>query len=139
MSIRIQFSQIELRDRAATILSVHRSRILNVSPTCGGKRYLTLVLGDWPNPNKCETFTVWQLVDALPLTAKNVRADLLLCPQDLLESLSFLGMSMIPDLQSLKTAYRKLSKEMHPDIGGNAGDFVNLNTCYQKIEQYITR
>jgi DnaJ domain len=136
MSIRIKFSQTELRDRASVILSIHRSAILNVCPTCGGKQYLVLVLGDY-GKQSASTFTVWQLVDALPLTSKNISADLLLCPQELLQSLSFMGMSMLPTVENLKKAYRKLSKQMHPDVGGNAEDFRILNTCYEQISQYL--
>jgi hypothetical protein len=137
MSIKIKFSQTELRDRAATILSINRSYILNVAPTCGGKSYLVLV-SDWPK-QRCETFSIWQLVDALPLQSHNVSADLLLTPIELLQSLSFMGLSMLPNIKSLKHTYRQLSKKYHPDLGGNADDFRQLNDCYQRIESWICR
>lgn len=137
MSIRIKFSQTELRDRAATILSIDRSNILNVAPTCGGKSYLVLV-NDWSGQH-CKTFTIWQLVDALPLQSHNISADLLLTPSELLQSLSFMGLSMVPNLKSLKHVYRQLSKKYHPDLGGNAEDFRQLTDCYEKIEAWISR
>lgn len=135
MSIRIKFSQSELRDRAATILGVKRWDILNVAPTCGGKKYFALLAKD--RGQECVTFTVWQLVDALPLKSCNVSSALLLTPVELLEAMSFMGLSLIPDIEMLKKTYRKISKKCHPDVGGNADDFRKLFDCYQKIEAWI--
>jgi hypothetical protein len=135
MSIRIKFSQSELRDRAARILSIERYKIVNVSATCGGKTYFALI--EVGKNQYSRTFTVWELVDAMPLRQENVSADLNLCPQGLLQSLSFLGLSMLPDLAGLKKAYRKLSLELHPDRGGNPEDFCQLKTSYDLVLQYL--
>ena len=133
MSIRIKFSQSELRDRAATILSnrLYPPKILHVSPTFGGKKYLVLVKAH--GKQKCIELTIWQIVDALPIQEKHVYGDMFVAPQHLIPALLRLGLDAFPDLQTLKSAYRKLSKKMHPDLGGDPQEFIELNDSYNLI------
>jgi hypothetical protein len=132
LSIRIKFSQYELRDRAATILNVPRYKILNVLSTCGGSEYLVL-LENFEREKKTIKLNIWQIVDALPIQKNNVSSDIFQCPVELIPCLLRLGLSCFPDLQTLKNAYRKLSKEAHPDAGGSAEEFIELQSSYESI------
>lgn len=132
MSIRIKFSQAELRDRAATILKLPRSEILNVLLTFGGSKYLVLV-ETYQQKKKTIKLTIWQIVDALPIKQNNVTSDIFQCPIELIPCLLRLGLSCFPDIQTLKYVYRKLSKEAHPDAGGEVAEFLELRNSYEAI------
>ncbi len=137
MSIRIKFSQSELRDRAATILSnrLHPPVILHVSPTFGGKKYLVLV--EEYGRQKCVELSVWQIVDAMPIQEHHVYGDIFVCPQYLIPALLRLRLDVFPDKETLKRAYRKLSKQMHPDLGGDPQKFIELNDSYNLILEQL--
>lgn len=40
-------------------------------------------------------------------------------------------------VQSLKTKYRELSKQHHPDLGGNKEDFQELSDCYESFLYHL--
>lgn len=39
----------------------------------------------------------------------------------------------VNDLKALKDQYRKLAKALHPDLGGNAADFIAMNKEYEQL------
>ena len=52
---------------------------------------------------------------------------------------SILGISKIASKNEIKTAYRKKTKILHPDKGGNQDQFVELNNSYNILIDDIKR
>lgn len=49
----------------------------------------------------------------------------------LMDSLKTLGLDRTATKQDIKSAYRKLSRKHHPDVGGKHEDFVRINKAYK--------
>jgi hypothetical protein len=135
MSIKIKFSQSDLRRRAASVLNVPVKNILNVCSTGGGKKYYVLFRSElnYEVKTKACELTIWQIVDAMPLEERNVGGNTLhFCPE-IVSDLLRLGLDCFPDKETLKLAYKRLSKELHPDMGGDAGEFIAMQSSFNQI------
>ncbi len=50
----------------------------------------------------------------------------------------FLGFQEVPsDAEEVRARYRTLAKQLHPDAGGNAGDFEKLQRASEQAVQYF--
>ncbi len=56
-------------------------------------------------------------------------------------SLQRLGMNSyrMPTKEDLKTQYRQLALQHHPDRGGNAEKMKTINSAYKSVERWITK
>jgi curved DNA-binding protein CbpA len=52
---------------------------------------------------------------------------------DLRSALAHLGLSWPVDEDGLRTTYRRLALQHHPDRGGNHGDFVRVQGAYEAV------
>ena len=52
---------------------------------------------------------------------------------------AMLGLERDADDGTIKTAYRKAAKGMHPDSGGDADQFARLQTCYDLLRDPVRR
>jgi hypothetical protein len=50
-----------------------------------------------------------------------------------------LGLTMPCRVDDVKTAYRRLAKSAHPDVGGRAEDFVAIESAYREAMEYCRR
>lgn len=48
------------------------------------------------------------------------------------ESLRILGFNTIPSKDDLKTRFKQLSRQNHPDLGGDADEFDKINKAYRE-------
>jgi len=139
MTIKIKFPHDELCRRSAKMLDVHVSDILSVCPSEGGRKFFVLYksreafCSRYVVKDKCKTFTIWQMVDALPFT--DISGEKQSFWSKGLESiLSILGLADIPSNErEVKEAYRKQAKIHHPDRGGNADTFRELQLAYETL------
>jgi hypothetical protein len=143
MTIKIRFPHDELCRRSAKMLDVDVSDILSVCPAEGGRKFFVLYkfrnafCSQYIAKDKCITFTIWQMVDALPLT------DILGDKQSFwakgLESiLAILGLKEMPSNEAqIKAAYRKQAKAHHPDKGGNPDSFRELQLAYESLMESL--
>lgn len=59
-------------------------------------------------------------------------------PTDLPDWVKRLGFAQLPgDVDAVKTRYRCLAKQCHPDVGGNASEFAQLHGAYQQALQHF--
>jgi DnaJ-class molecular chaperone len=56
---------------------------------------------------------------------------------EIFESLQVLGLSGIPTLTSLKQAYRKVSREVHPDRGGSHEGFIKARKAFDILSLFV--
>jgi hypothetical protein len=52
--------------------------------------------------------------------------------------LAALGLSADATLDQVKAMFRRLAWSMHPDVGGNAGDFVKLRRDYEQAVHWTS-
>jgi hypothetical protein len=135
--IKISFSQFNMRDRAAVILDIPRSNVLNVCHTVGGKSFMVLHRGKYGEREAVSVVTVWQMVDAQPLQEHHIKGSFGFYPDRIMASLVILGLDFLPDAEKLKSAYRKMSKLTHPDNGGKAEEFAAVNDSYNAVAEYL--
>jgi hypothetical protein len=133
MSIKIKFSFDELRRRAAKMLDVSPRDIDNVCPSEGGTKFYVIYRKETQYWHKTlgATFTIWQFVEALPV--ENVTGSTENFWEKGVDSiLSVLGLSVLPNSErEIKAAYRKQAKLHHPDIGGDANKFREVQMAYE--------
>jgi DnaJ-class molecular chaperone len=55
------------------------------------------------------------------------------------EALSIFGLSSISTAKEVKAVYRKLSKENHPDLGGDVKKMQAINLAYELLAQKCTK
>jgi hypothetical protein len=139
MSIKIKFPQKELKRRVASLLDIDVKNVLFVIPTMGGKSFLASITDNyWHGKETVETFTIWEIVNSLPLDdiqAEGVNVFTLI--EELREHLKTLGLTAYhKELNILKTAYRQKAKESHPDHGGNAEMFRQLKFAYEILKKH---
>lgn len=53
------------------------------------------------------------------------------------ESLQVLGLSEMPTLASLKRAFRKVSREVHPDRGGSHEGFIKARKAFDILSLFV--
>jgi hypothetical protein len=58
-------------------------------------------------------------------------------PTSLLAALEVLGLSWPCSADDVRSAYRRLSKETHPDIGGSAEEFRRINEAYERAAALV--
>jgi len=141
MSIKIKFPQKELKRRVAHLLKIDVRNVILVTPTMGGKSFLASVWEHgnyWGRKEVVKTFTIWQIVESLPMD--DIQFDginILTLIEELREYLKILGLSEYPEeLSTLKTAYRQKAKETHPDHGGNPEMFRQLKWAYESLKKH---
>lgn len=129
MSIKIKFSFDELRRRAAKMLDVHPSCIDNVCPSEGGTKFYVLYHRGYSG--RGATFTIWQFVEALPI--ENLTGSVETFWDKGIDSvLAVLGLDKFPNSEKgIKIAYRKQAKLHHPDTGGDANKFREVQMAYE--------
>ena len=133
MSIKIKFSFDELRRRAAKMLEVHPSYIDNVCPSEGGTKFYVSYY-DYKATRRTKigaTFTIWQFVEAMPI--ENLTGSVETFWDKGIDSvLSVLGLDKFPNSErEIKIAYRKQAKLHHPDTGGDANKFREVQMAYE--------
>ena len=52
------------------------------------------------------------------------------------EAIKYLGLELPTTKEAIKTAYRRLARQYHPDAGGNAEDFIKLQMAYETALTY---
>jgi hypothetical protein len=133
MSIKIKFSFDELRRRAAKLLNVAPMDIDNVCPSEGGTKFYVVYSKsiNYSRQTLGATFTIWQFVEALPV--ENLTGSVENFWDKGIDSiLSVLGLEKLPNSEKeIKTAYRKQAKLHHPDIGGDANKFREVQMAYE--------
>lgn len=60
-----------------------------------------------------------------------------LAPQFLKPHLQILGLDWPTTLQEVKQAYRQLAKKFHPDVGGDADKFIQIDQSYNVVAGYL--
>jgi len=53
------------------------------------------------------------------------------------KALSILGLTPFVTYDEIKKRYRELSRELHPDFGGNSDDMQKINRAYEFLKEYI--
>ena len=139
MTIKIKFPHDELCRRSAKMLDVPVSDILSVCPAEGGTKFFVLYKdrsaysSRYLIKDKCITFTIWQMVDALPFTDISGEKQSFWA-KGMDSILSILGLTDVPPSEKeVKAAYRKQAKIHHPDKGGNADAFRELQLAYEVL------
>jgi hypothetical protein len=139
MSIKIKFSFDDLRRRAAKMLDVHPSYIDNVCASEGGTKFYVLYRGktDRGHCGRGATFTIWQFVEALPV--KNLTGSVETFWDKGIDSvLAVLGLDKFPNSEKeIKYAYRKQAKLHHPDTGGDANKFREVQMAYETAINFL--
>jgi hypothetical protein len=129
MSIKIKLSFNESRRRAAKLLNLNPEDIDNVCPSEGGTKFYVLY-HNWRTRGACETFTIWEFLEALPVEKTVNPKDFWIKGADSI--LAVLGLDKPPSTQrEIKSAYRKQVKLHHPDAGGDANKFRELQAAYE--------
>ncbi len=65
--------------------------------------------------------------------------NLLLNHDDLCECYRILGMPMNSDMKLVRLHFRRLAKEMHPDINPDCGkEFSRINSAYRRLISYLS-
>lgn len=147
MSIKIKFSQKELKRRVAYLLNIHERQVLMVTATMGGKSFLVLINeGHWESSwvgycqgykESTRTLTIWEIVNCLPLDDIKSEVNFVDVIAELKEHLKILGLTEYPkDLNVLKNVYRQKAKESHPDCGGNNELFRAIQNSYEILKSY---
>ena len=54
-------------------------------------------------------------------------------------ALQFLGLASESDWGDVQISYRRLAKKYHPDMGGNASDFIKLREAYELLRHCYNR
>ncbi len=133
MSIKIKFSFDELRRRAAKMLDVSPMDIDNVCPSEGGTKFYVLYRGrtDRGYSGRGATFTIWQFVEAMPI--ENLTGSVETFWDKGIDSvLAVLGLDKFPNSErEIKSAYRKQARLHHPDTGGDANKFREVQMAYE--------
>jgi hypothetical protein len=77
------------------------------------------------------TFTIWQFVEALPI--ENITGSVETFWDKGIDSvLAVLGLDKLPNSEKeIKSAYRKQAKLHHPDTGGDANKFREVQMAYE--------
>ena len=134
MSIKIKFSFDELRRRAAKMLHINDMRSIdNVCPSEGGTKFY-VTYWEYKASRRTKigaTFTIWQFVEALPI--ENMTGSVETFWDKGIDSvLSVLGLDKFPNSErEIKSAYRKQAKLHHPDTGGDANKFREVQMAYE--------
>lgn len=55
------------------------------------------------------------------------------------KALHVMKMTSVPDKKSLKSSYRRLAKQAHPDLNGSHHEFNNLRDAYEFLSSYIDK
>jgi hypothetical protein len=135
MSIKIKFSFDELRRRAAKMLDVHPNYIDNVCPSEGGTKFYVVYRNskssNYYRQTLGATFTIWQFVEAMPI--ENLTGSVETFWDKGIDSvLAVLGLDKFPNSErEIKSAYRKQAKLHHPDTGGDANKFRQVQMAYE--------
>jgi hypothetical protein len=134
MTIKIKFSQNDLKRRAAKLLELDPREIWSVCPTEGGTKFFVEYLKcGWGGKSTTITFSIWQIVDVIPL------ADISGSVENFWEKgyetvLFILGLKEMPKSEDeIKRAYRKLAKTHHPDMGGDVNNFRQIHYAYESL------
>jgi hypothetical protein len=139
MSIKIKFPHDELCRRAAVILGIRQSNVISVFATEGGQKFHVLYFGGtrrhvWDaNPKTSAVLTIWQIIDALPLTDVSGSVETI-WSKGIESILEILGLSAMPRSEKeLKRAYRRAALKVHPDSGGSEDSFRELRAAYESV------
>lgn len=135
MTIKIKFPHDELCRRAVIVLNLHRRDIISVVPTEGGRKFFVDYWqgSRWNQQSKIATITIWQLIDAQPLTDV-VGSIETVWSKGVETVLEILGLKKMPRSEKeLKQAYRKAAFKAHPDSGGTEDAFRELQAAYESI------
>lgn len=57
--------------------------------------------------------------------------------EKLIEAIQFFGLEEKISIKSFKRLYRKMSKNIHPDVGGDSEEMKRLNEYYKLIMEYL--
>lgn len=57
--------------------------------------------------------------------------------EKLINAIEFFGLKDKVSIKSFKRLYRKMSKEIHPDIGGDSEEMKKLNEYYKLVMEYL--
>jgi hypothetical protein len=76
----------------------------------------------------------WREEDLKPLEAPSEKAARLAAPTDL-QLLELEGQELTP--AKAKAAYRRLAKKHHPDAGGDAALFAELDAAYKRVKRCL--
>lgn len=57
--------------------------------------------------------------------------------EKLIEAIEFFGLGDKVSIKSFKKIFRKKSKDLHPDVGGNSEDMKKLNEYYKLVMEYL--